>query len=391
MRPLHILHVFRSPVGGLFRHVLDVTRGQIERGHKVGMIVSNLTGGEDASRRLATLAPHLALGLTRIAMRRLPHPSDAGAVLHLARRARGAKADIIHGHGAKGGAYIRLAPVPAGVVRVLTPHGGILHYGTETLSGRAYLAFERQLMRRRTLYLFESVFAADTFRQKIGEPRGTVRTIHNGVGAAEFAPVPLDDDATDLMFLGELRHLKGVDILLDALALLHREGRTATLSIVGDGALASALRARAAETGLSGVVRFFSPMPARLAMAKGRTMIVPSRSESLPYAVLEAAAAAKPLVATHVGGIPEIFGPQAGVLVPPNDSVALADAIRRMLDDPDAAKADAMTLQDRVAADFSADAMVENIIAAYRHMQAQISFSSVKNNAADPATGDANR
>ena len=61
-RPLNIIHVFRSPVGGLFRHVLDVAEGQIARGHRVGMIVSNLTGGARADAQLAEIAPRLALG-----------------------------------------------------------------------------------------------------------------------------------------------------------------------------------------------------------------------------------------------------------------------------------------------------------------------------------------
>jgi glycosyltransferase involved in cell wall biosynthesis len=369
MRPLHILHVFRSPVGGLFRHVMDVAHGQIERGHKVGLIVSNLTGGEFANSRLAALAPHLALGLTRIPMHRLPHPSDIAVVRHLMRRIRETQADIIHGHGAKGGAYIRLTPGAAGLVRTLTPHGGSLHFGKETLSGRAYLAFERMLMRRRTLYLFESRYAAETFRKKIGEPRGSVRIIHNGVGVGEFDPIPIDEGATDLVFLGELRHLKGIDVLLRALALLHRNDRGVTLSVVGDGPQAGELRAQADELGLANTVRFLDSMPARLALAKGRTMVVPSRSESLPYVVLEAAAAGKPLIATRVGGIPEIFGPQSGSLIPPDDSEALAKAISHMLDNPGAAEADAKALKNRVASGFSVDMMVDSIIAAYQHEQ----------------------
>ena len=366
MRPLRILHVFRSPVGGLFRHVEDVASGQIARGHQVGMIVSNLTGGEDADRRLTALSPQLALGLSRIPMRRLPHPSDIAVVRHLARRMREAEIDVIHGHGAKGGAYVRLVRAGADVLRVLTPHGGSLHYGPQTLSGRAYLAFERLLMRRRTLYLFESRYAAQTFRRKIGEPRGALRIIHNGVGAAEFAAVPPEKDATDLVFLGELRHLKGIDVLLEALSRLNREGRAVTLSVIGSGPLAGELEARASALGLAQAVRFLPPMPARRALAKGRTMVVPSRAESLPYVVLEAAAAGRPLIATRVGGIPEIFGPQASALVAPDDSVALAGAIRQVLDDPQAAEASAGTLQSRVAADFSVDVMVDNILAAYR-------------------------
>ncbi len=66
-----------------------------------------------------------------------------------------------------------------------------------------------------------------------------------------------------------------------------------------------------------------APMPARQAFALGRIMVVPSRAESFPYIVLEAAAAGKPLIATRVGGIPDMFGPLAERLVPPDDRIAL--------------------------------------------------------------------
>ena len=67
---LKIVHLLRAPLGGLFRHVVDVTRGQIERGHRVGLIVDSTTGGARADAALAELAPHLALGLQRVAISR---------------------------------------------------------------------------------------------------------------------------------------------------------------------------------------------------------------------------------------------------------------------------------------------------------------------------------
>ena len=90
-------------------------------------------------------------------------------------------------------------------------------------------------------------------------------------------------------------------------------------------------------------------MPARQAFALGRVLVVPSRAESLPYVVLEAAAAGMPLIATRVGGIPEIFGPHAGRLVPPDDAAALAAAIAQALDGPDETAAAAAALARRAS------------------------------------------
>ena len=68
--PLNILHVLRAPVGGLFRHVADLARGQAARGHRVGMIADATTGGARGEAMLAELKAELALGLTRVAMSR---------------------------------------------------------------------------------------------------------------------------------------------------------------------------------------------------------------------------------------------------------------------------------------------------------------------------------
>jgi glycosyltransferase involved in cell wall biosynthesis len=95
-------------------------------------------------------------------------------------------------------------------------------------------------------------------------------------------------------------------------------------------------------------------------------MVMPSHAESLPYVILEAAAAAQPLLATQVGGIPEIFGPQANDLVSPGDVSALAAAIHAKLNEPDhvrAAKADA--LRAFVKGRFSMNRMVDGVIEGY--------------------------
>lgn len=360
-RPLKILHVMRSPVGGLFRHVADLVRGQAARGHQVGVVADSTTGGARADEVLAGLARDLALGVTLCPMSRHAGSSDITAFRMVARRLRETAADVVHGHGAKGGAYARLTGGTA--IRAYTPHGGSLHFPWTDPIGMAYLMLERALLRRTELVLFESAFAERMFRAKIGEPV-RMRVIHNGVAAAEFAPVEPEPAATDLVFVGELRHLKGIDVLIDAIAIVTGGGRPISATIVGAGPEASGFAARAAALALSGV-RFAGEMPARQAFARGKILVVPSRCESLPYVVLEAAAAGLPVLATAVGGIPEIFGPQASRLLPPGDATMLARAICAALDAPAAEQDAACTLQARVRARFSVDAMTDQVVAAY--------------------------
>jgi glycosyltransferase involved in cell wall biosynthesis len=366
MTALNILHVFRAPVGGLFRHVLDLTQEQIARGHRVGLIADSNTGGARAEEILRQLAPSLALGLTRIAMRRHAGPGDAVVLAHVMRRIAQSGADVVHGHGAKGGAYARLAFNNPRAVRAYTPHGGSLLFGHNTLAGKFYLATERLLMLRGDLFLFESAYSAEVFRRKIGTPAGLVRIVHNGVSRKEFEPVATRADATDLVFMGELRPVKGIDILIDAIALLKRDGRGVTVTLVGDGPEREPLSAQVERLGLANSIRFMSAMPARQAQTLGRIMVVPSRAESLPYVVLEAAAAGVPMITTRVGGIPEIYGPLSDNLVEPENAGALAKAIAGAIDRPAVTADIARGLRERVAASFSVESMVDGVLSAYQ-------------------------
>src|SRR5271167_3439537 len=106
--PLRILHAVRAPVGGIIRHILDLASGQADRGHHVGIIADSLTGGERAEAALAAIAPRLKLGVHRLPIRREPLPTDVLVWAHFMRLIRRLKPDVLHGHGAKAGAFIRL-------------------------------------------------------------------------------------------------------------------------------------------------------------------------------------------------------------------------------------------------------------------------------------------
>ncbi|HET9617668.1 MAG TPA: glycosyltransferase family 4 protein [Pseudolabrys sp.] len=366
MPQLNILHVFRAPLGGLFRHVLDLVQGQIARGHKVGLVFDNLTGDARSAAAVAALLPQLALGMSTVAMPRQLNANDVRALAHVSRRVRDSGAGVVHGHGAKGGAYARLAVAGRPIVRAYTPHGGSLLLDHARRSGRAYLTLERMLMQRGDLYLFESAFSADVFGRKIGAPRGLVRVVPNGVSRAEFTSVPITEDATDIVFVGEFRRVKGIDVLIEAIASLHALGSPLTATLVGDGPERAALRGLVAEKDLDRSIRFAPAMPMRQALALGRLMVLPSRAESFPYVVLETAAAGRPMITTAVGGVSEIYGGLSKALVRPDDPAALAAAIATVMCEPDQAIALADALRTRVADRFSVDAMVDGVISGYR-------------------------
>lgn len=366
---LKIVHVLRAPLGGLFRHVVDLTREQVDRGHQVGLIVDSSTGGARADEILASLAPRLALGVMRAPMHRLPHMTDLSALTRISRRLSDLKPDIVHGHGAKGGAYARLA------ARALkregrklrafyTPHGGTLNFKPGSLEGRVFLKLEKILEGFSDGIVFESAYAQRVYRERIGPGPAPERIIPNGLQPSDFFTPSQSDSASDVLFVGELRDLKGVDVLLRALARLAPK-RPASATIVGAGPDAEKFKAQAAALGLDSLVRFTGALPAREAFELGRIMTVPSRAESFPYIVLEAAAAGLPLIATSVGGIPEIVAGTDTALIAPGDDAVLAEAIAAALDDPDAARARAARLKANVHDKFNVAGMAGAVLAFY--------------------------
>jgi glycosyltransferase involved in cell wall biosynthesis len=363
---LKILHLLRAPLGGLFRHVMDVANGQIERGHRVGLIVDSMTGGARADAILAELAPRLALGIQRVPIARELRPHDFHALWRISRRIKELAPDVLHGHGAKGAALARLTPAAAGAIRAYTPHGGSLVYCPGTLGGGFYRTIERILNPHTDLFLFESSYIAELYRTVVAPPRAMVRVVRNGIAEAEFEPAVPRPDATDIVCVGELRPVKAIDVLIEALAILQHSGRRVTATIAGEGPDAAKLQAQAHRLGIADQIRFIGHCPARSAFTMGRILVIPSRAESLPYVVLEAAAAGLPIIATDVGGVPEIFGPRASQLIPPDDIAALIGAITAALDDPAEMRAGAQVLKSRVRSEFSLWTMVEANLAAYR-------------------------
>jgi glycosyltransferase involved in cell wall biosynthesis len=375
---LRILHVFRAPLGGLFRHVLDLARGQAERGHDVGIFCDSTTGGSRADDVFAELSDKLTLGITRVAMSRYPSVTDARAQISaISVRSRLAP-DIVHCHGSKGGLYGRLpALVSPGrrYVTAYTPHGGSFNYKPGGTEHKVYMAVERLLEGATDMFLFESRFIAGRFEAHIGHmPRTDHRIVLNGISDPEFEPIDHADATFDLVYLGELRSAKGIDTLIDALSLLKsRDGLTPRMLIVGSGPDEAALRALTVSRGIAGQCVFEPPGPIRRALSRAHVMVVPSRAESLPYVILEAAAAAQPLVSTDVGGINEIYGPHhKHRLIPTNDPVILAGAIAKALATPDAQRsADAADLAQHVRENFRLDSMIDGVIAAYRDAMAK--------------------
>ena len=226
---------------------------------------------------------------------------------------------------------------------------------------------ERALAPLTDVFLFESAYIAGRFDALVGARNGVRRVVANGIGPAEFAPATPDADAADLLYVGELRAAKGIDTLLEAIARVGRaRGLIPRTVLVGSGPDQAALTELAQRLGIESFVSFPGQMPVREAFKLGRVLVVPSRAESMPYIVLEAAGARVPMIATNVGGIPEIYGPYRDRLGPPDDPADLQARIEATLAMSEAERqGQAADLAAHVAERFSIQTMVNSVMAGY--------------------------
>ena len=360
-------------MGGLFRHVYDLTEELAKRGHQLAVVADSLTSDALTGQRLRALAPSIALGTYYFPMPRTIGAGDFTTPFKVRALAKRLEIEVLHGHGSKGGVHARLARVGArGRVALNTPHGGVLNYRPGTLQGGIFRSIEHAIGSITDAYVFESAYAREAFHRLIGAPPCEEAVIHNGLAPAEFEPVPLDPDARDFVFVGEFRGAKGIVYLIDALANLKGpDGRPATMAMAGSGPDFEATKARIASLGLSERIEILGVTPVRQALARGRCLVVASLAESLPYVILESTAAGRPVLSTNVGGIGEIFGPTAGSLFAAADSAALAGAMQGFLDDPEAAARETDIRLDYIRPRFSIAHMVDQIEQLYREVLAK--------------------
>ncbi len=365
-RNLRIIHCLRAPIGGLFRHVVDLALEQALVGHEVGVLYDRSFSEKINPDQLKLLQRHCRLGVRTAPMARLLHLNDLLAARATLKFGRDTQAQILHGHGAKGGAYARFAAWNLRkrgqtVLGFYTPHGGSLHYDPKSLTGRLFLGLEKKLARMTGGLIFESQYSADLFLKNVGGGFCPVRVVPNGLSPPEFKPNAPVEHAAEFLFVGEFRRLKGVDVLLTAFSQLLPQFPNVRLAIVGDGPDGNQFQRQVHTLGIEAAVTFYGRLPTRQAFSLGRVLVVPSRAESFPYVVLEAGAAQMPLLASRVGGIPEIVAGSGVELVPPGDAMALRQHMQDVLIDSELHQARAQMLAGLIGQKFTTERMASQI------------------------------
>jgi glycosyltransferase involved in cell wall biosynthesis len=195
--------------------------------------------------------------------------------------------------------------------------------------------------------------------------------IHNGIDPSWAEPAPIDFERPTILCSARLEPEKGLDLAVRATVLLRDEFPALRLRIAGSGTVAGELAAQAAAAGLDGAVELLgwrSPADMPRLIGEATVVVVPSRAEGFGMIALEAMLAARPVVASRVGGLPEVLGKDGGILVDPESPEAIAGAVAGLLRNPARARAIADAARARALAHFPLDRCVD----AHEHLYTQL-------------------
>jgi glycosyltransferase involved in cell wall biosynthesis len=344
--------------GGVERHILGFCQWLQERGTSPIVILFH---DQELAARLREL------GLKPRIME-WGHPYDFRTINKLGRLLAAEDIQIVHAHGYRAVVNCALANMTSRIALVRTVHGMVEPGPGISLRGmrsRFYTWLEQSFGRRTQATV---TYVSEDLRNRHRRiDRGLATfTIHNGIyplNKSDFPPPPeWDSVPVNLVVIGRLTAVKGLDYLLRALADLESE-REYCVSILGAGPQANELRATIIKLGLSGRVRLLGfRQDAYNFLANADALLMPSLHEGLPYSILEAMSMGIPILASSVGGIKEILcDGETGVLFPSQDVPRLRLAIQSALADP----ARMQRIGHRAQLDFEQRFRIEKMAQAY--------------------------
>lgn len=363
MRVLHV--VGPGVVGGLERVVQLLALGYARAGNEVH--VAAILDPVSAAQPHPLLAALAAGGVTThpVALPGRAYRREWVAMRELYRRLC---PDVVHTHGYRPDVVDAPPARGLGIPTLTTVHG----FTGGGWKNRLYERLQRHVYRKfAAVVVVSRVLRERLLRDGIAGDR-----IHLVQNAWEETTAPYDRETARrtlgadregfrIGWVGRLSDEKGPDVLVDALA--HLNDLPIAVSVVGAGPEEGALRTRAGRSGVAGRLRWHGLVPdASRAFTAFDVFVLSSRTEGTPIVLFEAMAAGVPIVATSVGGVPDAISPAEAILVPSEDPVALADAVRSVYDDPAAARARAARARQRLLTQFALQPWIARYDRIYR-------------------------
>jgi len=391
-RPVRVLRVIaRLNVGGPALHVTYLARGLAERGYETTLVAGDVARGEASMSFVAEQAGVEIVTLPGLS-RELSPVRDALAAFRLARLIRKLRPDVVHTHTAKAGAVGRTAALlawPRRPVVVHTFHGHVLRGYFGTGGTLVFRAIETLLARASDRLIAVSPEVRDELVALHVAPRERFSVVRLGI---ELEPrVHFEGDPAEVRrrhgipegkfvvgWFGRMTAVKRTDDLLTMLAGVRERGVDALLLLVGDGDDRERLEQRAHDLGLARSCLFLGYQEDVAPWyAICDAVVLTSASEGTPVTIIEALAAGRPVVATKVGGVPDVVDEgETGFLVRPHDTHALAERLEILAGDPVRRRAMGDLGRARMLERYAVERLVDDVDALYRELLATTSATT---------------
>jgi glycosyltransferase involved in cell wall biosynthesis len=400
--PVRVCRIIgRLNIGGPAIHAILLTQGLRARGYETVLVAGREGPREGNLHDLAAEKGVEPVILPELGREVRPY-RDCTALVKLVRLLRRLRPDIVHTHTAKAGALGRIAAKLAGIpVIVHTFHGHVLHGYFSRGTTRFFLTIERCLAAISTKVLTVSDGQCrDLLRLRIGRPE-TVGVMPLGLELDGFLgsdlrrgelrrQLDVNAEAPLVGIIGRLAPIKDHATFLEAASDLHKSRPDVRFLIVGDGELRSRLEQQAHALGLDGCAHFLGwqrelePIYADLDL-----VVLSSLNEGTPVSLIEAMAAGLPVVATKVGGVPDLVADgKTGLLVPPKDPMAMSQAMETLLADPERRRQMGRLGRDAVYPLYSDTALMDRMHRLYSSLlQASVLSQKFASEIPPPSTG----
>ncbi len=367
---MRILHILEATGGGTRRHVLDLLPELQRRGTACSLLYSSLRNPH--FRDDTVELQEVGIPTHEIAMGHgYQRGGDATALAAIRTHLKTYDYDLIHCHSSNAGLLGRIAnrwsPRPLPIV--YTPHYIALAAGLPPVQRRAARWFEKLLAPRTTHYIAVSHHERAILQRNRLLINNNATVIHNGVDAGTFS----DDESQStpgpiIGCFGRLTTQKNQQLLIHLLPQLAREFPRVQLLLVGDGENESLLHEQAKRLGCEERVIFRTDQrEAWPDFAMCDVVALPSRWEGCSYALLEAMACGKAIVASNRGGNPEVLG-KTGLLLPVHEPDEWQQAITHLLRDPQRRQELGRAARERVSHHFRLETMVEKTLQVYQRI-----------------------
>jgi glycosyltransferase involved in cell wall biosynthesis len=386
-QPIKVLRVIaRLNMGGPALHVAYLTAGLRERGYDTTLVAGSLARGEDS---MDFVAEQLGIRVEHVGelRRDISVVHDLRAVLSLALLIRHERPTILHTHTAKAGAVGRMAALLAGGARppivVHTFHGHVLRGYFGPVRSFGFRLLERWLARMTTALVAVSPEVRDDLVALRVAPSGRFTIVRLGIQLEERVAdqdgrdetrrvLGIGPDRFTVGWIGRMTAVKRTSDVLLAFKSLRERGVDACLCMVGDGPDREPLERRAHELGImrntlflgyqEDVAPFYAAFDA---------MILPSGNEGTPVSAIEALAAGRPVVATRVGGVPDVVRDgEDGFLVDAGDVDTLAERLAQLAGDPALRRTMGEAGRSRVLGRYSVERLIDDVDRLYRSLLA---------------------